>query len=232
MVFKQKKGTKMSEATQTQTLEEALNRTDFGHVLYENRKVLLAAVISVLVVVTGYVAWKESKKSSALNQSVQVFEFQNKTWADAKAGKVTPADLVKSFSALDKDVQTTPVMVPLALEMVKFLYEKEAFAEADTVLARLEGAKLHPVAAFFVGTQRAVVLEKMGNGDGAIVSLENLAKMKDVLMPARLSVELARLYIAKGEKGKAQTQIEHVLSTYPNDEYAKMAKLYQAQLAQ
>lgn len=222
----------MSEATQTQTLEEALNKTDFGHVLYENRKVLLAALLSVLVVVTGYVGWKESKKSSAMNQSVKVFEFQNKIWTDAKAGKVAPAELAKSFNELDKDVQTAPVMIPIVLEMGKFLFEKDALTEADSILARLDATKLHPVAAFFVGTQRAVVLEKMGNVDGAISSLENLAKIKDVLMPAKLSVELARLYIAKGEKGKAQTQIEHVLSTYPNDEQAKIAKLYQAQLTQ
>jgi len=80
--------------------------------------------------------------------------------------------------------------------------------------------------------QRVAVLEKMGKLDEAIAALEPLAKNKDVLMPARVSVELGRLYLAKGEKGKAQTQFDYVMNTFPNDEQAKLAKLYLSQLAQ
>ncbi|HXH74229.1 MAG TPA: tetratricopeptide repeat protein [Bacteriovoracaceae bacterium] len=222
----------MSEATQTSTLEQSLNKTDFGHVLYEYRKLFLGALLAILVGVTGWVLWNESKKSSALNDSVKVFEFQTTVWKDAQAGKIPPADLVKSFNDLDKAVQTAPVMLPVALEMGKFLFEKEAYAEADSVLSKVEGNVKNPVGSFFVGLQRSVVQEKMGNIDGAIASLEALAKNKEVLMPAKISVDLARLYIAKGDKGKAQTQLDYVINTFPNDEQAKVAKLYQAQMAQ
>lgn len=224
----------MSQAvdTQSQTLEQTLNKTDLGHVLYENRKVFLAALVSVLVLIMGYVAWKESRENKARTVSVKVFEFQNKTWAEAKAGKLPPAELAKAFSALDADVQSAPVMIPMALEMGKFLADKEAYAEADTILTKVEGSALHPVSAFFVGLQHAVILEKLGKTDQAITTLEKLLAVKDIVMPAKLSVELARLYIAKGEKGKAQMQLDHVLSNFPNDDQAKIAKLYKAQLAQ
>lgn len=222
----------MSEATQPSTLEQSLNKTDFGHTIYEYRKILLALMIAVLVGVTGWVLWNESKKSDALTNSVKVFEFQTKVWADAQAGKIKPEDLAKSFNDLDNDVQTSPVMMPLALEMSKFLYEKNALAEAESVLAKIDGKITHPMGAFFIGMQRSVILEKMGNLDGAIASLEALAKNKDALMPAKVSVELARLFIAKGDKNKAQTQLDYVISTFPNDEQAKIAKLYKAQLAQ
>jgi predicted negative regulator of RcsB-dependent stress response len=222
----------MSEATQNQSLEQALNKTDFGHIVFEYRKVFLALLLAILVGVLGWVIWRETSKSSALDNSVKVFEFQTNVWTQAQAGKIEAAELVKRFGELDQNVQRAPVMIPVALEMGKFLYDKGALPEAETVLSRLDGNVAHPVGAFFIGLQRAVVLEKMGNLDGAIASLENLAKNKDVLMPARVSVELGRLYLAKGEKGKAQTQLEYVIDTYPNDEQAKIAKLYQAQLAQ
>jgi hypothetical protein len=32
--------------------------------------------------------------------------------------------------------------------------------------------------------------------------------------------------MAKGEKAKAQTQLDYIMATYPNDEYAKLTKLY------
>ena len=221
----------MSEATQTQTLEQTLNKTDLGHTIYENRKVFFAALISVLVLVTGYVIWKQTQQSTALNNSVKVFEFQSGAWADAKAGKTQIPDLVKSFEALDESVRTAPVMLPVVLEMGKFLYDKGMYTEADSILSKVDGSVKHPVSSFFVKMQRAVVLEKLGKTDEAIKVLEPLAQDKEVLMPAKVSVELGRLYLAKGEKGKAQTQFDYVLNTFPNDEQAKVAKLYLSQIS-
>ena len=226
----------MTEATQTQTqtqtLEQTLNKTDLGHVIYENRKIFFALVALILIGASGYALYRQAKHSSALNNSVKVFEFQSKIWADAKAGKIPPADLAKSFQNLDKDVQSSPIMLPVVLEMGKFLYEKEAYIEAETVLSIAGSQNKNQIASFFVNTQRAVVLEKLGKNDEAIAVYENLAKEKDALMAPRISLELGRLYLAKGEKAKAQTQFDYILSTFPNDDQAKLAKLYLAKLAE
>lgn len=219
----------MSEATQTPTLEQTLNKTDLGHTIYENRKIFFGLIVAILVGVTGFFGWKQSQKNDALEKSVKVFEFQSGVWSDAKSGKTSIPELVKAFDALDEKVKTTPAMIPVALEMGKFLYEKGSFAEADAVLSKV-GAT-HPVSSFFVAMQRAVVLEKLGKIDEAIKVLEPLAQGKEALMPAKISIDLGRLYLTKGEKAKAQTQFEYVISSFPNDEQAKIAKLYLAQLA-
>lgn len=225
----------MSEATQTQeqTLEQTLNRTDFGHMVFENRKAFFGFLIAILVAVIGYSIWKQTTHSSSMETAVKVFEFQTASWTPAKDGKTTPQDLVKAFEALDAKIQTAPTMVPLALEMGKFLYEKNFLAEADAILSKTAATK-EPVGALFVNLQRAVVLEKLGKTDEAIAALEAIptdAKNKDALLPAKVSIELGRLYLSKGEKGKAQTQFDSVISNYPNDPEAKLAKLYIAQIA-
>jgi predicted negative regulator of RcsB-dependent stress response len=224
----------MSQATsaQTQTLEQALNKTDFGHLLYENRKLFFGFLLTIVIGVTGWVTYKESQKTSALKESVEVFDFQTKYWAEAKGGKITGLELLSAFEKLDSKIQATPVMLPLALEMAKFLFEKGQFAEANTLLSKVEGTTKHPVSSFFVGMQRAIILEQLGKIDEAIASVEKVAQIKDVLVPARVFIELGRLYTLKGDKGKAQTQFDYVLQTYPNDEAAKLAKLYLSQLAQ
>ena len=79
--------------------------------------------------------------------------------------------------------------------------------------------------------QRYVVLEKLGKTDEAITTLENVLKQEEAFMKPLVAVELGRLYLTKGEKGKAQTQFDYVISTFPNDEHAKLAKLYLAQMA-
>jgi len=219
----------MSEATQTQTLEQTLNKTDLGHTLYENRKVFIAALVAVLVLCFGYIVWRQQTHKTAQQNSLTVFEFQNGTWADVKAGKTPSTDLVKSFESLDESAKKAPVMVPLALEMGKFLYDKGQFADAEAILSKVDSK--HPVSSFFIGMQRAAILEKLGKTDEAIAVLEPMAQNKEALMPAKISLDLGRLYLVKGEKGKAQTQFDYIINTFPNDDQAKLAKLYLSQIS-
>ena len=161
-----------------------------------------------------------------------MFEFQSGIWADVKAGKTGVPELVKAFDGLDGAIQSAPIMIPVILDMGKFLYEKGSFQEAEAILSKVSNKVKHPVSAFFLSLQRAVILEKLGKIDEAIGVLEPLAQNKDGVMPVKTSLELGRLYLAKGEKGKAQTQFDYIVNTFPNDELAKMAKLYLQQLAQ
>lgn len=218
----------MSEATQTQTLEQTLNKTDLGHSLYENRKVFIAALVAVLVGCFGFIVWRQQSHKSAQEVSLKVFEFQNGTWADVKSGKTPATDLVKSFDSLDDSIKKAPVMVPVALEIGKFLHDKGQFADADAILSKVDSK--HPITSFFVGMQRAAILEKLGKTDEAIAVLEPMAQNKEALMPAKISLDLGRLYLLKGEKGKAQTQFDYIMNTFPNDDQAKLAKLYLSQL--
>jgi predicted negative regulator of RcsB-dependent stress response len=222
----------MSEATQTPTLEQTFNRTDLGHVLYENRNLLFGLILALVVGISGYLGWRQVQAGRALENSQQVFEFQSKTWEGARQGKITPEVLVSEFEKLDRSVQTSPVMIPVALEMGKFLVEKDKLAEANAVLSKISGQTDHQVATFFVSMQHAVVLEKLGKADEAIAVLEKLAKTRDNLMPARISLELGRLHQLRGNVNEARTQFDYVMNTYPTEEYAKMARLYLSQLNQ
>ncbi len=221
----------MSEATQTQnqTLEQTLNKTDFGHVLYENRKIFFGVLIAILLGALGYVFWNQSHQSAALNTSVEVFHFQSDVWSNAKSGKTPAADLVKAYEGLSKEVQTAPVMLPVVLEMGKFLYEKGLYAEADAILSRVSDLK-EPITSFFINLQRSVVLERLGKTDEAIATLEKLSSVKDGIMPGKVSLELGRLYLVKGDQNKAKAQFSDVVEKFPNDEQAKIAKLYLSQI--
>lgn len=218
----------MSEATQTQTLEQTFNKTDLGHLIYEYRKLMFALIAAVLVGVMGYALWKQSQKSQAEAVSSKVFEFQSKTWASVKEGKLAATELPKVFEALDQEVKNAPVMIPLALEMGKYLFDKGQLIEADMILSKLNSNQ--PIAQYFIATQRAVILEKLNKIPEAILALEQAAKNKDALMAAKLNLELGRLNFLNGEKGKAQTHFEYVLSTFPNDDLAKLAKLYMGKM--
>lgn len=220
----------MSDTSQSQTIEQAMNKTDLGHVLYENRKTLVAVIVALLIGVTAFFTWKKIQRSNAHDTAKEAFEFQNGVWAEAKLGKRSGAELVKAFGELDNSVRSATVVLPLALEMSKFLYDKGEFSEANEILSLVPEME-NPTANFFLGMQKAVTLEKVGKVDEAITVLEKLVAQKDSLVPGTVAVDLGRLYLAKGEKGKAQTQFDYVINTYPNDEAAKVAKLYLAEIA-
>lgn len=218
------KGFFMSEATQAPTLEQTLNKTSFGHSLLENKKVLLISVISVLVISLGYTFWKQTTAKAALKVAEAVYAFESQTWSSAKEGKLALADAVKAFGELGADVHASTTIVPVALEMGQFAFQKNEYAQADAVLSAL--TTKDALATFFVASQRAVVLEKLNKLPEAIAILENLAKNKDGLMNARVNLELGRLNLALGEKSKAQIHLDYVIQNHPNDESAKLAKLY------
>jgi predicted negative regulator of RcsB-dependent stress response len=220
----------MSNTTQTPTLEQTLNRTDLGHFLYENKKIFFGALLAVVICILAFVGWKQAQEARSLDNSVKVFEFQKNIWEEAKTGKITSQDLVQKYNALPAEVQQAPVMVPVALEIGKFFYDKGAYTEANDVLSKIDTSK-NSLAKFFVGMQKYVVLEKLGKTDEAIAVLEEVLKQEGGFMNALVATELGRLYLSKGEKGKAQSQFDYVINTYPNDEHAKLAKLYLAQMA-
>lgn len=217
----------MSEVVQpTQTLEQSLNKTDLGHTIFENRKLLLGLLIVILLSTVGFVIWKQAAHSSQQEAAIKVFEFQSKVWTEAKASKISTDDLMKSYKELPSDVKNAPLMLPLAFEMSKFLYEQNKLAEADEVLAPFESGKSSAISATFVAFQRSVVLESLGKSDEAIAILEKAAQNKDAVLKSKLFLEIGRLALAKGDMAKAKTNLEYVISDFPNDEYAKLAKLY------
>lgn len=219
----------MSEATQTaDQIEKQLDKTDFGHFVYTYRKLLLSIFVAIVLGATGYLLWKQSKESSALKRADEVYSFASTSWAEAKSGKLAPDALVKNFESLPADIRKSPSMVPVVLEMGNFLAEKGLNKEANEILMNAEG--LDELGNYFVGMQRVVVLERLGQDDEAISILEKLNSQKNLPLPQKVSLELGRFYMKKGDKAKAQTQFQDVISTYPNDDYAKIAKLYLIQL--
>lgn len=217
----------MSEVIdQSQTLEQSLNKTDLGHTIYEYRKLLMAVVVAVVVGTVGFVIWKQSVQSAHNEAAIEIFDFQTKVWNEAKAQKIPVDELMSLYRALPAQAKSAPLMLPLALEMSKFLFEQGKLTEADEVLNSFDAAKGSPITGTFVAFQRSVVLESLGKNEEAVAILETVAQNKDSILKPKLYLEIGRLSLAKGNKEKAKTSFEYVVNNYPNDEYAKLAKLY------
>lgn len=214
----------MSETTPSQSLEETLNKTDLGQVIYEKKLLIGGLLAAVLVVVIGWMAISNFKLSQQRKGSALVFEFQNEFWEKAKAGSISVDELIAGFNSLDESAKSSASILPLALEMSKFLAEKNASKEALELLSGVKAS--NSLSRFFITHQKTVFLENEGKIDEAISVIEEAKKSKELLMPAYLELVLGRLYLVKKNFNEAKAVFESIITTYPNDEEAKIAKLY------
>jgi len=212
--------------TQTQTLEETLNKTDLGHVFYENRRLFLGFIVLILLGALSWAGWSKYQESVAQERSLQVFTFQQKVWEEAKTGKMSPEEFMTKFKALNKDLKSSSLMAPLVLEMSKHFLDKGSLEASMLVLEDAVGAKTHPVFAYFIKSQKMVILEKNKDLKAALAIAQELKDTKDNIFPAKALLHLGRLHLLNGDKEKAKSEWQNLVATYPNDEEAKMAKIY------
>jgi len=50
------------------------------------------------------------------------------------------------------------------------------------------------------------------------------------VMLTKAYMDLGRLYLAKNDNAKAKTNFDYIIANYPNDELAKMARMYLQQV--
>lgn len=214
----------MSETTTSQELEATLNKTDLGHIVYEKRKLIMTLLGALLVIILGWVSMKSIRSGQATKGSEAVFHFQNDVWAQVKAGKMTTDEMMTKYEALDSGAKSSASMLPLALEVSKFLVEKNEAEKAEKFLAEVKPS--NEIGQFFIVHQRAMLLEKLNKVGEAIGLVKGLKTKKEGIMPAHLELLLGRLYMVQGNSQEAKVTLEGVINNYPNDEEAKLAKLY------
>lgn len=214
------------------TLEASLNRTDFGHMLYEYRKVLLAVVGLVFVAVSGWLLYKQARQARMVEMAGKVNAFENTAVAGLRTGTITAADFVAKFNALDSDVRTSTAMVPVALSAAETLAGKGDVVNAQAVLKPLaEGVPADNAAFVFLAHNYAALAENNGQADQAIAVLEKYIGSGHKVFLAKARLDLGRLYLAKGDKARAKQNLDVIVADHPNDELAKLARLYLQRLA-
>ena len=228
----------MSEIASTQapdssqsgaTLEQSLNKTDMGHWIYEHRKSFIAAIAVVLVGTIGFVGYKQQQKAELGRLSDQVSKFESTAVADLKAKKMPAAEFVASFKALDSKLQTTPSMVPVAIDSAAALREMGETKAAQEILKPMvsdKGLKASSAAYMFVALNYAALAESNGESDEAIRVLEAYVASGHKVFLTKAYLDLGRLYLAKKDTARAKTNLDYIVNNHPNDEMAKLARLY------
>jgi predicted negative regulator of RcsB-dependent stress response len=211
----------------TNTLEESLNKTDFGHWMYENRKLFIAAVFVVFVIASGWLFYKQMQKQEAQKNSAEVYAFEMENMEGFRTGKLAIADFLTKFNALSLNAKTSPSMLPIVLEASRFMDEKGESKKAEEMLkVVIEALGVKSPYYVFLAFNYASLLEKNGNAQAALTVYADYVKAGQKLMLAQAYLELGRVHLKLGQMTEAKTHLDFVVANYPNDEATKLAKLY------
>ncbi len=213
------------------TLQQTLDKTDFGHWMFEHRKSFIAAVVVAFVGASGVLLFKQYQHKKAQERSAEVAQFDMAVAAELRAGKVTPVEFDSKYKALSSDVKASPSMLPVALQTAAYLDGKGESAMAEGVLKDVVtaiGAK-SPLYVL-VAHSYAALAEKNGKADEAIKTLEAYIAEGHKIMITKAYLDLGRLYLAKNDTAKAKTNFDYIIANHPNDELAKMARMYLQQI--
>lgn len=217
----------MADTATNGTLEESLNSTDFGHWLYEYRKAFIAFVGVVFVAASGWLLWKQAKAAKLREMSSEVHRFETANLEELRAGKVAPAEFLTRFNALDENVRSSTPMVPVALQASQIMNEKGAPGEALAVLKPLaDNVAPKDTAFIFLAHNYATLAENNGQADEAIKVLESYVSSGHKVFLVKAYLDLGRLYLAKNDAANAKKNLDYIVANHPNDELAKMARLY------
>lgn len=234
---------------QTQSLEQTLERTDFGHFVNQNKKtvLILSAVIVIGVLsytIFNYQSSKADQKKLAelyqVSESVETILEPTRLKApqvgvkNEEPKKLTQEDAQKLIGLVNNmsvDIAKMPSTVPLVLSVLNEIERAELEVDTTAVLEKyIKYYSPKESIYLYLGFKLAVVYENAGNTKGAIDILEKMVAANTKILEAKIYLDLGRLYLAEGQADKAKANFEYITKNHANTEYSKLADLYMMEM--
>jgi len=218
----------MNQTTdETQTLEETLNKTDFGHMINENKKPILIGAFIVVALILGFSIYK-SQSESKLNEALSdAYTFRVDVLDAYSADKVKKEIVLEKLISLPTNLVGQASLVPALLKAVDKLAQDGLVKESVAVLENWQSKfNKNEYMFYFVGLKLAAFYENASENTKAITLLEQLLASKKDSAKAKIYLDLGRLYLLTDNKEKAKSNLNFVINNHKDSEYAKIAKLY------
>ncbi len=218
----------MATNQEAPSLEETLEKTDLGHVINENKKMIM---IIGGVLVAAILAYSVSESMNTKNHYAKldrVFTVEQ-TVFDVYLGKKGEAKVfIQALAGINNELIAEPNLIPPFLEALNKLSEaglvdQSVLTIGQTWLDRISKSNfLHTLLAI----RLAALNEDANKLDQSVKLLEGLVGKKSMLLKDKIHFELGRLYLAKGDEATAKERFDYIFKNHENSDFATLAKVY------
>lgn len=215
------------DTQESQVLEETLNKTDLGHLINENKKMVKIIGAVILVGIIAFAAFDQINTQNKAKLLNKTFAVESSILTPYIEGKTKKADFINALKGIDANLVGQNTLVPSFLAATKKLSE-EGDAKASIELMEAWSAKLSKKSYFylFLGTALASNYEDNNQADKAIKLLESVLEQGKDLLKSKIYFDLGRLYLAQKMNDKAKANFDYIIENFKGTEYAKIAALY------
>jgi predicted negative regulator of RcsB-dependent stress response len=221
----------MNDETQTQsldqTLDQTLEKTDLGHIINENKKLIMIALGVILALIVGYSVYKNQAQKTYNDNLGQVFAFQTEVVDQYNTKKLTDTQYIEKVKAMPTHLTGQPTLVPALFTSLNTLVANGKTVEVISILETwVKHFSTSSYMYYFIGLKLAPLYEDTTQHDKAITILQSLIASKLDVVKSRLYLDSGRVFLKKGDKVKARENFEFITKNYKDTEMSKIAKLY------
>ena len=222
--------TKTNDVAQGTSLDDSLKQTELGNVILENKNLVISLVVLLLFGVVGYGVYTNQVEKSNNKNANTLYVTETGSFKKFKEKSLGAPEMVGEMERLSKELGSFKGFGPFAIQVADEMMAQGAQGEAKTVLGLAQTNSGNALIKYLSSMRMAVVMENLGDIDGAINELESLLNAKERYMEGKVYLDLGRLYLKKGNQEKAKSNLEHAVEVAKEDEFKKLAKLLLGEL--
>lgn len=218
----------MATQEQAQTLDETLNKTDFGQVVNENKKPIIVIGILILVGAIAYSFISHNSNANRKDNLAQVYKINTTAFDAYVSGNIDSSILMKKIKEISPELVAHPNLMPNFLAALNKLETEKQISDEYVAIA-MDWVNRIPKASFLYllsALRVSAIAEDAGKRAVAIELLEKAIVKKDGLLQDKVRFELGRMYKESGDDVKAKENFDVLVNEYPNSEFATYAKYY------
>lgn len=223
----------MTTKQEAQTLEETLNKTDFGHVINENKKGIIITATLIVVAIIIYSVINELSKSQRMDQLNRTFSVEMSIFKPYESGKIKAGDFITSLKGLNNELVGDIALIPSLLSSANKLYTDKAISPEFVKIFENWASQTDKssYAYVFVALRLSSLYENTGAFPKAVETLEGLKNTKYTAFQEKVQFDLGRMYLLTNQQDKAKASFDYVIEHFKDGEFAKLSNLYLAKSA-
>jgi predicted negative regulator of RcsB-dependent stress response len=208
-------------------VEQTLEKTDFGHVINQNKNLILIASAVVVALIGAYSIFDYQKIKSNSQKLDAVYEFQKDIINPFLEDKVEVDAFVKNYeTSMNEELYTSALYSKVAL-VVEKLIEKQRAGSALSILEQWEGQfDKKSDEYFFVALKLSSLYEDSSKYSKALNLYQFLMAHPLKVLKSKVYLNAGRMNLKLGNKQQAKMNFEHITKNFPASSDNKLAQLY------
>src|SRR5690606_36457080 len=166
----------MNESTQdfSKELNKTLESTELGHIINENKNIVIVSGIVVLLAIIAFSFYKYQQNDSLEAKLADTYAFQKEVVTPYVEDKMTETEFMQKFETLPTHILETEAFLPIALKVTHKMADAGKNADALNILKTYYGKiSSNTLAHYLLAVNYAAYLEDAGQGQEAISILED-----------------------------------------------------------